>query len=347
MFVSVILKFATFHIFYQNVRGLRSKHMIFFCNLPCTNYDALVLSETWLNSNVYNRELFDSNYNVFRRDRETTACHNRKDGGGVLIAVAKKFVANRMSNWESNCEDLWVTIQVKHNFKIALCAIYLPPPVQNAIIDQFINNFNSLVDSINGFHTILIGDFNLGQIDWSIVTGRANSCPISHSVISQKLVDFTHMNNLSQCNNIFNSSGRILDLVLTDLSDCKVTEALTGLCKIDPYHPPLEIILEYIQENKLEANNSTRLNFRKADYPAIKKHLSNTDWHDLYRGVTDPNIMLNIFYDNLNHAIDQYVPPIVIRNSSKPPWFDYKLLRLQRESDKYRKKYKMYKKSFR
>lgn len=89
---------------------------------------------------------------------------NHKYSGGVLIAISMRFVAIRMSSWESGCEDLWVTVQVKHNFKLALCAAYLPPPVQNSILDHFIDNYNSLVDRINECRTAVIGDFNLNQI---------------------------------------------------------------------------------------------------------------------------------------------------------------------------------------
>lgn len=60
MFASVILKFVPLNIFSTRtfvVWGL--KLMFFFLNLAYTNYDALVLAERWLNSNVFNRELFD------------------------------------------------------------------------------------------------------------------------------------------------------------------------------------------------------------------------------------------------------------------------------------------------
>lgn len=62
--------------------------------------------------------------------------------------------------WSRGCEDLWVTVQVKHDFKIVLCAVYLPPSVQNSIPFQFIDNDNSLVDRINECRTVVIGDFN-------------------------------------------------------------------------------------------------------------------------------------------------------------------------------------------
>lgn len=105
-------------------------------------------------------------------------------------------------------------------------------------------------------------------------------------------------------------------MVLTDLPSCKTIEALTGLCKINPHHPPLEIDLENVRQNLLKLNNYTRLTLKRADYPVIIDYLGNTDWRALFQGVTDPNIMLNIFYSILSELIEQYVSSIPIKNNS-------------------------------
>lgn len=51
-----------------------------------THYDIIVGTETWLNDSVYDRELFNSKYIVYRRDRETTSLGSKR-GGGVLVAI--------------------------------------------------------------------------------------------------------------------------------------------------------------------------------------------------------------------------------------------------------------------
>lgn len=89
---------------YQNVRGLKSKiNEVFRNSLSCEQH-VLCLTETWLNSSVSSSELFCDSYNVYRRDRETTAS-NKQEGGGVLIAVDGTFRSSQRDSWSSGAED--------------------------------------------------------------------------------------------------------------------------------------------------------------------------------------------------------------------------------------------------
>lgn len=73
-------------VFYQNIRGLRSKTHEFKINVTNVDSDIILVNESWLNNTVSDAELFDSGYTVYRRDRESSASV-KKPGGGVLIAV--------------------------------------------------------------------------------------------------------------------------------------------------------------------------------------------------------------------------------------------------------------------
>lgn len=54
--------------FYQNCRGLRTKLLTLKCYLASFNYVFIVLTETWLNSDVFDSELGFDNYNIYRCD---------------------------------------------------------------------------------------------------------------------------------------------------------------------------------------------------------------------------------------------------------------------------------------
>lgn len=60
----------TLNIYYQNVRGLRTKIDEFYRQLCLSAYDVVILSETWLLEDINNNELFDNRYIVWRRDRD-------------------------------------------------------------------------------------------------------------------------------------------------------------------------------------------------------------------------------------------------------------------------------------
>jgi hypothetical protein len=166
--------------------------------LAASDYDILVLTETWLNDKVLSTELFDNRYTVFRRDRERSGFHASKEGGGVLIAVSKKVNAKQIESWHSSCEDLWVILEVLLDGtlkRIALCAVYLLPPVGHRLLDGFLSNCNSIIEKFDG-HVFLVGDFNLGNINWKLING--SSCNYQLSALGQKLIDFINVNHLNQ-----------------------------------------------------------------------------------------------------------------------------------------------------
>jgi hypothetical protein len=73
-------------IYYQNVRGLRSKVLRFYNSICSSNIDIIGLTETWLSGDICTCELFPGSYSVLRSDRNFSACGVSK-GGGVLLAV--------------------------------------------------------------------------------------------------------------------------------------------------------------------------------------------------------------------------------------------------------------------
>lgn len=78
-----------FHVFYQNVCGLRTKLNKFRVDLQACDFDIVVITESWLNNDILDPVVVDmQSYTVFRRDRETTG--SSKYGGGVLVATHKR-----------------------------------------------------------------------------------------------------------------------------------------------------------------------------------------------------------------------------------------------------------------
>ncbi|KAH8354625.1 hypothetical protein KR084_008895, partial [Drosophila pseudotakahashii] len=65
---------------YQNVRSLLGKLKRVYSNSTSHDFDIIAITETWLNSTVYNKEIFVNKFAIYRLDRPTR-------GSGVLIAV--------------------------------------------------------------------------------------------------------------------------------------------------------------------------------------------------------------------------------------------------------------------
>lgn len=132
--------FNSLNIYYQNVRGLNTNVTEVRQQINNSSYDIYIFTETWLNSSCFDRELFEGGFNVYRRDRETSAS-TKKRGGGVLIAVSNRLKSARITEYESDCEDI---IMGLHIFNVkkrdpccqSLCCIS-PTPPNNKYFESF------------------------------------------------------------------------------------------------------------------------------------------------------------------------------------------------------------------
>lgn len=328
----------TLDIYYQNVRGLRTKTEDFFSNIVCSSFDVIILTETWLNSSIFDSELFDNRYLVYRRDRETSGFHPKKDGGGVLVAVSTNFASRRLPLYESKCEDLWISIDVKSKDgrleTLLICAAYLPPPIKSHVLDEFLNNSNRVLDISNADNILMAGDFNLGNINWS--SSSYSTC--NNSLFASQLLDFMSLHSLTQYNYVLNSMDKTLDLILCNKAITKLMRNTTPMSVIDPLHPPLQIFLSLKTSKSLSYNNDARFCFYRADYDIIVSELNKVPWNELLRDSSNVNEMITVFYNILHSIIEKFVPKYKPKKQSYPIWFSFKLKKMLKEKYKLRMK---------
>lgn len=310
------------------------------------SYDIIVATETWLDDTVLENELFDTRYNVYRRDRSST-CLAGKGGGGVLIAVSKSLSSKRVNHFESIYEDLWVSVNAKVHGKVVeylFCAVYLPPPVKPNVLEIFLENCNVVMQSSCN-RTVILGDFNLGFIDWVMDNQNKKMIPSNYSsTLGYQLIDFLSLNNLSQFNSVKNKKSRILDLALSNSNDLHVTESQCQMSKLDSHHPALEINMNVSTDPLLLKNKTFAThNFKKADYSTVNLKLSQIDWDSELDHMRDVDAMVSKFYDIINKIIVETVPKTNVRNLKYPIWFTRNLIKIIKEKERIRKKFKIYK----
>lgn len=160
----------TIKIFYQNVRGLRTKCLDFKHQLSLNEYDILLITETWLCEGILDRELCDDRYDVFRMDRDLSAT-GKTIGGGVMICTRRELGALVRSEWHRiPTEMLWITIPnrtteaVLPSLHIGLTYIVGEPRTQPTNIENVIDSIKNATDAYPSDHFALIGDFNLPDI---------------------------------------------------------------------------------------------------------------------------------------------------------------------------------------
>jgi len=147
------------HVFYQNVRGLRTK-LIYFRNSVLTlDCDLLFLSETWLNINYSDDELGLVNYNIFRADREYS---HEVRGGGVLLAINIKYNCIRIPTEIIVGIDFIFTLLNYNNCKLLLSCVYIPQNTHNYSYTAYCQLVERIISSHCITNILIIGDFNIG-----------------------------------------------------------------------------------------------------------------------------------------------------------------------------------------
>jgi hypothetical protein len=131
---SLRLASKNFVLYYQNVRGLNSKLQDIRLSSSSAPYDCIALSETWLSESVLDA------YNLFRCDRNFSACDNRR-GGGVLLAVRRtiRAVCLHINELDDSRMPKHVDILLVRIFldscSVIICLVYIPPACR---IDDYI-----------------------------------------------------------------------------------------------------------------------------------------------------------------------------------------------------------------
>lgn len=336
-------------IFYQNVRGLKTKTENIMINALRHDYSIIILTETWLNDTVFDHEILDNRYTIFRRDRASTGS-SKVEGGGVLIAIMKNFLPLRNLQWETECEDLWVTLKLNQGtatFNLHICGIYIPPPVSLSNMERFLSNTTQIIQHKTTKKSIFLvaGDFNLSNLEWEYDEDKCIlSPPCTKSQIDSLLVDTIAFNNLFQLNNITNIKKRTLDLVLTNSGHLfTVSENFDPLVTLDEYHPALNISFSCNSLKTPKINQISALNFTKSNYELIQHELSIIDWTMELQSLCSVDVMVDKFYGIIMPIINKNTPYTKKKNPMYPIWYSSSLIKTLHEKAKYHSKFKKYK----
>lgn len=125
----------TLSVYYQNCRGMRTKLHTIYVNILLNDYDIIILSETWLHSDIQNGEWIDSRYCVHRCDRDRGRS-GKRDGGGVLVAVRRELgVVPRVLDADASATAVRLSPLVNHvlvelrarDYCCVVVAAYIPP----------------------------------------------------------------------------------------------------------------------------------------------------------------------------------------------------------------------------
>ena len=176
--------------------------------IASNSFDIIVLTDAHLDSSINDVEIFGREYCVYRSDRQ----QGGRFGGGVLIATKRCFKVSPREDLACESELLSIDINTANNRKIVMGVLYRPPNSNLKVLEDLQNSLGNIKTN----DMILLGDFNLSEIDW---TNNRLLKTSEHHVVQD--------NFLHQLVNKPTRDKNLLDLVLTTNIDL-VNNVLVG-----------------------------------------------------------------------------------------------------------------------
>lgn len=320
-------------IYYQNVRGLRTKQEEFFVSIADCTFDVVAVTETAFNDKSLMSEYFPSGWNVFRSDRDFDSTSKTR-GGGSLLAIRKGIQCCRRGDLELAAECVWVEMKLKDG-RLLLGNHYFSPDTHPDKISSYFKSLSEVVSNVS-CRIVMVGDFNIPNVDWKSAIVHP-SAPFYVQRKASMIFDFMDDLNLYQYNDFVPKAGKsILDLVLSNF-EVNVELEDDVVVKADAPHDPLVVTIgseEVVTDCVIEG-----LDYRKGDYYGLYQAVKYADWTTVYEAESVDEAA-NGFSDILGQMLEMYIPRKRPRVSKYPNWFSADLIRCLKNKKAAHKKYK-------
>ena len=302
-------------------------------------YNILIIciTETHLNSEIKNSEIYLNNFNIFRVDRK-----NGKKCGGSCIFVHKSIHAELIPNFNAP-DSLGVTLEIGNSCSKLLC-IYrsqnLDALEQNILLSQLAN-----LEIKPSEDVLVFGDYNLPDVNWDTFVLDCNTDTRNNNYILQNhyLDVFSSMGLTSVLENGTITRRRLvgdtlqeshLDQVLSSNEDIVLSaETVSPLGKSDH----LGILVEIKSKNNIEYIQMQKQNWAKFPVDQICTFGENINW-----AYSSNDLSSNDMWGELSSKLDsitENVPKVSLKSTStgdivtKLPWDCSALKRKRKEKD--------------
>lgn len=333
-------------IFYQNVRGLRSKTNLFQMSVLCSDFDVIFLTETWLIPTIEDSELFSNDYLVHRVDRSPlNSVYSR--GGGVLIAVKTLLSSQRITVYDSDQNEIVCVRFCFNRQSFYVCCLYVPPGSNSDVYGSYTAALLRFLESVSNSDSkiLIIGDFNLRSESWIVDSDNpVVLLPTNMSHGSENLLNSVLGAGLFQLNHVFNDGGRLLDLVFcSDFNDVNVIKSGISLSRVDIHHPPIEIYFDMRNDDcALTDVGGFRFDYKRTDWFNLCGYLEGVDWSFLRDVGCRLDQCVDRMYDRLLTGLNLFVPRVRCRPRKGCVWFTRAVIRLKNRKSRRFKTWSTY-----
>jgi len=293
---------------YTNAQSLVGKVAELSCVASDQKPDVILVTESWCNKDITDAFLTIPGYEVktdLRMDRADTGAGR---GGGLIIYARSDIPILKL-------DQVGIHIQLC-KFLISDVTVYLVYRSPNAPADS-ISELAEVVRKAEK-NSLLFGDFNLPDIDWSKGVARGRSADFMEAVqdaMMEQLVDFPTQ-----------VRGNVLDLVITN-----IPERVEEVCEEGRLgRSDHVIIMTRVRVRKSEEESGPAPDWRRADWDAMRADLRGRQLMQRIKrsGVEEA---WRIFAEEVTDLISIHVPERRKRNNNRPPWLNQEILRAIRK----------------
>ncbi len=177
-------------MYYTNANDLKNKVGELISIVMIHDIDIICITETMFSEDVFDAEVVLSGFSLFRSDRISGK------GGGSCVYVKNYILSLRM--YDFKIDDCLAVKLTFNNYSFILICMYRSPSLIYESNCDMINHLNDYLAVCTTIDVVLVGDFNLPNVDWG--KGIVN-CPINStnkSMVIQKLfLDLFCSNNFT------------------------------------------------------------------------------------------------------------------------------------------------------
>ena len=302
-------------ILYTNIQSVFSKINELAVQAVDQCPDIILLTETWCNASTSNATLAIPGYQLeteLRTDRIDTA---NGIGGGLLVYIKLGLRILPCDKFRTNEFNQFCCFKLQTRGEpLTIVLVYRPPKAGYKNTENLCNILKNLEK-----HTIIVGDFNLPDINWIEMTSATRGRPIMEVANEENLEQMVYFPT--------HTKGNTLDLILTNCPE-KIISVQDGgrIGKSD--HHVLNIEVE-VKMSKKDVKIS-RTNWTKADVPGLRKFLGEVNWQNRLAEKTVEETW-ETFRNVLDEAITKFVPSSTIRAANTPKWLTREIVKLVRK----------------
>ena len=291
--------FRCLNIYFANCRSICNKIPDLNLLLSCMKYDISILCETWLNLSILSSILLNnSDYSIFRADRVNRV------GGGICILYRNFLKASLVPiNHKINDIELLCIDLLGSPIKYRLVACYVPPCLNDDVIIDFLNFFETSNILPCNSTTIVRGDFNIPS--------------------NRKLTEFHDVmieNGFTQYVNSPTRGDHVLDLVFVN-DDFAVSDVEVGPPFSTSDHNSINFNLVYLPPAS-SMSALPKYKFDKDNLKLICDYLKFVNWFIIF-DTEDLEKVWSNFTNTIFISVDKYAikieqTPSTYRHKSYP-----------------------------